>query len=127
MEKILSLFALVILPLFLLLSLSVIAFNVSWASSLLFLRTEQNTSALSQKNIPSLFTLSPELKNIRSQMVKDGAIRNTEFVDIKNIPETENFLLTMVDWQRQQGKLTSDQAHALQSKIKEQYLLFPFK
>ena len=71
--------------------------------------------------VPSLFNLSPELKNIRTEMMQDNAIGQNEFIEIKNNQDTEQFLLRMVEWQRQKSKVTTEDAEIIKAQIKRQY------
>ncbi len=106
------------LPLFLFLLFIVTSiFNVSLASPFLRLQRRQNATPPAA----SLFNLSPELKNIRTEMIKDDSIRQNEFIEIKNNQDTEQFLLKMVEWQRQKSKVTPEDAATIEARIKKQY------
>jgi len=69
----------------------------------------------------SVFDVSPQLRDFRTQMVKEGVIKNTEFVKINNNTDMERFLLKLVEWQAQKASSTPEQIQDALDRIRKAY------
>lgn len=69
----------------------------------------------------SVFDASPELRDFRAQMVKEGVIKDTEFVKINNNNDMEQFLLQLVEWKGKQASSTPAQMQDSRNRIIKAY------
>lgn len=69
----------------------------------------------------SVFDASPQMRDFRSQMVKDGAIKSYEFARINNNSDMEAFLLKLVEWKGKQASSTPAQIQDARDRIIKAY------
>lgn len=79
---------------------------------------EQQATAVSSFLV---FNVSPQLRDLRAQMVKDGVIKETEFVKINNNDDMEKFLLKLVEWPAKNGSSTPEQIQDARDRITKAY------
>lgn len=69
----------------------------------------------------SVFDASPQLRDFRAQMVRDGAIKSYEFARISNNSDMEAFLLRLVEWRGKQASSTPAQIQDARDRITRAY------
>lgn len=69
----------------------------------------------------SVFTSSPQLRDLRTKMVQEGVIQETEFGKINNNRDMEQFLLKMVEWQARKAGSTDAQIQDALDRIRKAY------
>lgn len=69
----------------------------------------------------SVFSVSPQLKVFREQMVQEGIIGDRDFTRIDNNKDAEAFMLKLVEWQARKASSTPEQIQDALDRIKKAY------
>lgn len=69
----------------------------------------------------SVFTSSPQLRALRTQMVQEGVIADSEFIRINNNADMETFMLKLVEWQARKAGSADAQIQDALDRIRKAY------
>jgi len=69
----------------------------------------------------SVFVASPQLRDLRTKMVQEGVIQESEFSKVNNNSDMEQFLLKLVEWQAKKASSTPVQIQDARDRITKAY------